>query len=74
MTQLLKIKLFERVREAGESFNLEGYLYQSVRYRFYELAKQKHNSTIPLEDVAFRLADEKVGEKREENIEELINQ
>lgn len=74
LVNILKIKLFERVRDAGESFNLEGYLYQSVRYRFYELVKQKQNITIPLENIVFQLAEEKQEQKREENIEELINQ
>ncbi len=73
IVNILKINLYEKVQSKEEYFNVEGYLYRAVQYRFFELLKKKANRTISLEDIAFEFSADLPVFEKEINIETLIN-
>lgn len=74
MVNILKLDLFEKIRAKEENFNLEGYLYRAVQYRFFELLKKKANMTLPLEELALGYAKEFPVFEKEIDIEVLIRE
>ena len=73
MVNILKLNLFEKIKAKEDYFNLEGYLYRSVQYRFFELVKKKANRTISLEEISIDFPQEFPVFEKEMNIELLIN-
>ena len=73
MVNILRLDLFERIKAKEDNFNLEGYLYRAVQYRFYELLKKKANTTISLEEIKMDFPHEFPVFEKELNIELLIN-
>ena len=73
MVNILKINLYQKIQSKEEHFNVEGYLYRAVQYRFFELLKKKANTTISLEDIALDFPAELPVFEKEINIKTLIN-
>ena len=72
MVNILRLDLFEKIKAKEENFNLEGYLYKSVQYRFFELLKKKANMTVSLEEISEQFTFEFPIFEREIDIESLI--
>lgn len=51
LVNLLKIRLFDKVKSSADQFNLVGYLHTAAKYRFFDLSKksvmQELNPAIP---------------------------